>query len=86
MYEIEPHPADPDDYERNDRIRTLRHPGVRVSTVPGRKAARDAAELSFTWRCRACGTERHFAEAVPEPAASPCAACGGTALRAHAER
>lgn len=86
MDETERPPSGPDDDDRNDRIRTLRHAGLRVGTAPGRKAAQDSAELSLTWRCRACGTERHFAEAVPESAASPCSACGGTALRADADR
>ncbi len=86
MKETELPPADPGHAGRTARIRTLRHAGLRVGTAPGGEAARDAEELSFTWRCRACGTERHFAEAVPESAASPCAACGGTALRADAER
>lgn len=86
MNETELPPADPDHDDRNARIRTLRDAGFRVGTAPGGKTARDAAELSSTWRCRACGTERHFAEAVPEAASSPCAACGGTALHATAER
>lgn len=86
MYETELPPADSDHDDRNARIRTLRHAGFRVVAAPGRKDARHAAELSSTWRCGGCGTERHFAEAVPAAAASPCAACGGTALHAAAER
>ncbi len=86
MYQTELPPADPDHDDRNDRIRTLRQAGFRVAAAPGRSDGRDAAELSPTWRCRACGTERHFAEAVAAAAAAPCAACGGTALHVAAER
>ncbi|MET0399560.1 MAG: hypothetical protein ABW277_22405 [Longimicrobiaceae bacterium] len=86
MYETELPPAHPDHDDRNARIRTLRHAGIRAAAAPGQKRALHAAKLSSTWRCRACGTERHFAEAVPEAAASPCAACGGAALHAAAER
>ncbi len=86
MYETELPPADPDHDARNARIWILRHAGIRAAAAPGQKRMLHAAERSSTWRCRACGTERHFAEAVPEAAASPCTACGGTALRADAER
>ena len=81
MYDTEPPPADPDHDDRNARTRTLRRAGLRV-VAARQKDGPHAAEPSFTWRCGGCGTERHFAEAVPEAAASPCAACGGTALRA----
>ncbi|MEW5928604.1 MAG: hypothetical protein AB1941_14135 [Gemmatimonadota bacterium] len=86
MYDTELPPAAADLGDRSARVRTLRHAGFRVATGPGRKDAGRAAELSSTWRCGSCGTERHFARAVPAAAAAPCAACGGTALRPAAER
>lgn len=86
MHETELTPAGADHDDRSARIRSLRHAGFRVVATPGREDPRRAAELSSTWRCGGCGTERHFAEAVPAAAASPCAACGGAALHAHADR
>jgi hypothetical protein len=86
MYEAELSPADPDHDPRNDRVRILRHAGFRGVAAAGQKGVRPAAELSSTWRCGRCGTERHFAEPVPAASSSPCGACGGTALHRAAER
>ena len=86
MHETELLPADADHDLRSARIRSLRHAGFHVAAAPGETGPGHAVEPSSTWRCGGCGTERHFAEVVPAAAASPCAACGGTALHALAER